>query len=34
MDIDVPAPKSGTVRSVGFKAGDHVNRDDVLAVIG
>ena len=34
MAIDLPAPKSGTVKSLGFKAGDRVNRDDVLAVIG
>jgi pyruvate carboxylase subunit B len=33
MAIDLPAPKDGTVKSLNFKAGDRVVRDDVLAVI-
>ena len=34
MAIDLPAPADGQVKSLGFKSGDHVVRDDVLAIIG
>ena len=34
MAIDLPAPADGIVKSVNFKNGDRVARDDVLAVIG
>lgn len=34
MEIDLPAPASGRVKSINFKSGDHVSRDDILAVIG
>ena len=34
MAIDLPSPVDGTVKSINFKDGDNVSRDDVLAVIG
>jgi len=34
MAIDLPAPVDGTIKSVKFKDGDNVARDDVLVVIG
>ncbi len=34
MAIDLPSPVDGTVRSVNFKDGDNVARDDVLAIVG
>jgi len=34
MDNTVPTPISGQVKAIYFKSGDHVDRDDVLAVIG
>jgi len=34
MAIDLPAPVEGRVKSINFKSGDRVARDDVLAVIG
>ncbi len=34
MAIDLPATTKGRVKAIKFKAGDHVSRDDVLAVIG
>ena len=34
MDNAVPTPISGQVKAIYFKTGDHVDRDDVLAVIG
>ncbi|RJQ38103.1 MAG: carboxylase [Dehalococcoidia bacterium] len=34
MDNTIPAPTSGRVKALYFKAGDHVNRNDLLAVIG
>jgi pyruvate carboxylase subunit B len=34
MAIDLPATTKGKVKEIKFKAGDHVVRDDVLAVIG
>jgi len=34
MAIDLPATTKGKVKTIKFKAGDHVLRDDVLAVIG
>ena len=34
MDNAVPTPISGRVKAIYFKTGDHVDRDDVLAVIG
>jgi pyruvate carboxylase subunit B len=33
MAIDLPAPASGRVKEINFKAGDNVARDDVLAII-
>jgi biotin carboxyl carrier protein len=33
MAIDLPATAKGKVKEIRFKAGDHVERDDVLAVI-
>jgi pyruvate carboxylase subunit B len=33
MAIDLPTPVSGRVKAISFKAGDHVARDDVLAII-
>jgi pyruvate carboxylase subunit B len=33
MAIDLPAPVSGRVKEICFKAGDNVARDDVLAII-
>ncbi len=33
MAIDLPAPSSGRVKSINYKAGDHVARDDILAII-
>jgi pyruvate carboxylase subunit B len=34
MAIDLPATTRGKVKEIKFKAGDHVLRDDILAVIG
>jgi pyruvate carboxylase subunit B len=34
MAIDLPSPVGGRVKSIAFKDGDHVARDDVLAIIG
>ncbi len=34
MAIDLPSPVDGTVKSIKFKDGDNVARDDVLAVVG
>ena len=34
MAIDLPAPVDGQIRSLNFKSGDRVTRDDVLATIG
>jgi biotin carboxyl carrier protein len=34
MEIDLPSPVDGTVKSINFNNGDNVNSDDVLAVIG
>lgn len=34
MEIDLPSPVDGTLRSINFKNGDSVTRDDILAVIG
>ncbi|MDD4874648.1 MAG: pyruvate carboxylase subunit B [Dehalococcoidales bacterium] len=34
MAIDLPATVKGKVKAIKFKAGDHVSRDDVLAIIG
>jgi len=34
MDNAVPTPISGRVKAIYFKTGDHVDRDDVMAVIG
>jgi pyruvate carboxylase subunit B len=34
MAIDLPTPVDGRVKAISFKAGDHVARDDVLAIIG
>ncbi len=34
MTIDLPSPVDGTVKSLNFKNGDSVARDDVLAIIG
>jgi pyruvate carboxylase subunit B len=34
MAIDLPSPVDGTVKSINFKDGDNVARDDVLAIVG
>jgi pyruvate carboxylase subunit B len=34
MDNTIPTPISGRVKAIYFKTGDHIDRDDVLAVIG
>ncbi|MDD4924517.1 MAG: pyruvate carboxylase subunit B [Dehalococcoidales bacterium] len=34
MAIDLPSTTKGKVKEIKFKAGDHVLRDDILAVIG
>lgn len=34
MDNSIPTPVNGRVKATYFKAGDHVNRNDLLAVIG
>ena len=34
MEIDLPSPVDGTVKSVNYNNGDNVARDDILAVIG
>jgi biotin carboxyl carrier protein len=34
MAIDLPSTVKGRVKDIRFKAGDHVSRDDILAVIG
>jgi pyruvate carboxylase subunit B len=34
MAIDIVSPVDGTVKSVNFKEGDNVARDDILAIIG
>ena len=34
MAIDLPSPVDGTIKSINYKDGDNVARDDVLAVIG
>ena len=34
MEIDLPSPADGTVKSINFKDGDSVARGDVLVVIG
>jgi pyruvate carboxylase subunit B len=34
MDNAVPTPISGRVKAINFKTGDHVDRNDILAVIG
>jgi len=34
MAIDLPATTKGKIKQIKFKAGDHVLRDDILAVIG
>jgi len=34
MAIDLPAPVSGRVKAISFKAGENVARDDILAIIG
>ena len=33
MAIDLPSPVNGKVKAINFKNGDHVTRDDVLAII-
>ena len=33
MTIDLPSPVDGTVKSINFKNGDHIARDDILAII-
>jgi len=33
MAIDLPSTVDGTVKSINFKAGDNVARDDILAII-
>lgn len=34
MEIDLPSPIDGTVKSIKYNKGDYVARDDVLAIIG
>jgi biotin carboxyl carrier protein len=34
MDNVITSPVAGTVKSVGYKSGDHVAKDAVLVVIG
>jgi oxaloacetate decarboxylase alpha subunit/pyruvate carboxylase subunit B len=34
MEIDLPSPVAGVVKTINFSKGDNVNRDDVLAIIG
>lgn len=34
MEIDLPSPVDGTVKSINFNNGDNVARDDILATIG
>ncbi|UCG54940.1 MAG: acetyl-CoA carboxylase biotin carboxyl carrier protein subunit [Dehalococcoidia bacterium] len=34
MEIDLPSPVEGVVKSLNFKKGDNVIRHDVLAIIG
>ncbi|MEJ5360245.1 MAG: acetyl-CoA carboxylase biotin carboxyl carrier protein subunit, partial [Desulfobacterales bacterium] len=34
MENALPAPKSGTIRSIAFNSGDSVKKGEVLAVIG
>ena len=34
MEIDLPSPVDGTVKSINFNNGDNVARDDILAIIG
>jgi pyruvate carboxylase subunit B len=34
MAIDLPATVKGKIKEIKFKAGDHIMRDDVLAIIG
>ncbi len=34
MEIDLPSPVNGTVKSINFNNGDNVARGDTLAVIG
>jgi len=34
MDNAIPAPINGRVKAIYFKSGDHVDQDDVLAIIG
>ena len=34
MEIDLPSPVDGTVKSINFKNGDNVSSNDVLAIIG
>jgi biotin carboxyl carrier protein len=34
MEIELPSPVNGTVRSINYKNGDSVARGDILAVIG
>jgi len=34
MDNAIPTPLSGRVKAIYFKSGDHVDRNDVLALIG
>jgi len=34
MEIDLPSPVDGTIKSIKYNKGDNVARDDVLAIIG
>jgi len=34
MENALPAPCSGTIKSIGFKSGDSVAKNAVLAIIG
>ena len=34
MEIDLPSPVDGTVKTINFNNGDNVARDDVLTIIG
>ena len=34
MEIDLPSPVDGTVKSINFNNGDNVALDDILVVIG
>ncbi|UCE97260.1 MAG: acetyl-CoA carboxylase biotin carboxyl carrier protein subunit [Dehalococcoidia bacterium] len=34
MEIDLPSPVAGVIKTINFSKGDNVARDDVLAIIG